>query len=169
MLGIDFYHFYMPIYSHTVGLSASAIGMVLGAFGAAAIVVRIVLPAIIKRYSMETVLTFSFYLSAASFVFFPLFTNAYALALLSFALGLGLGCGQPIVTMLTFDRSAAGRSGEALGLRLTVNHLTRVVAPVMFGSIASGLGLLPTFWITASMLGGAGLLGVHKAGDPPAT
>jgi hypothetical protein len=57
-----------------------------------------------------------------------------------------------------FSHSTEGRSGEALGLRITVNHLTRVVSPVVFGSIASAFGVLPLFWISAVMLGAGGAL-----------
>jgi hypothetical protein len=42
------------------------------------------------------------------------------LAVIGFTFGLGMGVGQPIVTMLMFSKSAEGRSGEALGLRMTV-------------------------------------------------
>ena len=65
-----------------------------------------------------------------------------------------MGCGQPIVTMQMFTNSAEGRSGEALGLRMTVNHLTRVVGPVLFGVIGSSFGLAAVFWINGLMLGG---------------
>ena len=45
-----------------------------------------------------------------------------------------------------------------LGLRMTVNHLTRVVGPVMFGAIATGFGLFAVFWVNALMLGSGSVL-----------
>jgi hypothetical protein len=45
--------------------------------------------------------------------------------------------------MITFMRSPQGRTGEALGLRLTVNHFTHVVVPLVFGVIGSAFGLAP--------------------------
>ena len=63
-----------------------------------------------------------------------------------------MGCGQPITLMMTFSGSAQGRSGEAMGIRVTVNHLTRVIVPVVFGSIGSAFGLFPVFWINSLML-----------------
>ena len=63
-----------------------------------------------------------------------------------------MGCGQPITLMMTFSSSAKGRSGEAMGIRVTVNHLTRVVVPVVFGSIGSAFGLIPVFWLNSLML-----------------
>lgn len=82
----------------------------------------------------------------------PLFTSTVMLMLIAFVFGLGLGCGPPVTMMLTFAQSSSGRSGEALGLRLTVNHLARVIGPMMFGAIATGFGLFPVFWINALML-----------------
>ena len=56
----------------------------------------------------------------------------------------------------TFSNSAEGRSGEALGLRITVNHLSRVIGPVVFGSIGSAFGVFPVFWVTALLLASGG-------------
>jgi hypothetical protein len=81
-----------------------------------------------------------------------------ALALISFAFGLGMGCGQPITLMMTYGNSPQGRSGEAMGLRVTVNHMTRVIVPVVFGSIGSLFGLLPVFWVNALLLASGGAI-----------
>jgi hypothetical protein len=78
--------------------------------------------------------------------------------LVSFVFGIGMGCGQPITMMLTFNASAEGRSGEALGLRITINHMARVIVPVVFGAIGSGFGLFPVFWVKAFMLASGGAL-----------
>ena len=156
--GIDMYQFYLPIYAHSIELSASVTGIVLAAFSAAAFVVRLVMPRLLKRWSVEQLLALSFYLGGASLMLLPLFQNAWVLTLTSFMFGIGMGCCQPITMMLTFTGSAEGRSGEALGLRLTVNHLTRVVTPLIFGSIGSIFGLFAVFWGNAALLGGGGVL-----------
>ncbi len=93
----------------------------------------------------------------------PFFGNVFLLCVISFAFGMGMGVGQPITMMMTYSTSAEGRSGEALGLRLTVNHLTRVVGPVLFGWIGSVFGLASIFWVNAVMLGSGGLLSKSKA------
>ena len=150
--GLDLFQFYLPIYAHSLGLSASAIGLILATFSAAAFVVRTVLPTLVSRFSEETVLAYAFFSGALCFVLLPLFTSTVMLMLIAFVFGLGLGCGPPITMMLTYAQSASGRSGEALGLRMTVNHLSRVIGPMMFGAIATGFGLFPVFWINALML-----------------
>ncbi len=156
--GQDLFQFYLPVYAHGVGLSASAIGVVLAMNSAAAFVVRLVLPRLIAKFREDKVLAGAFFAGAASFALLPFFTSSTLLALVAFAYGLGMGCGQPIVTMQMFSNSAAGRSGEALGLRMTVNHLTRVVGPVIFGFIGSAFGLPAVFWVNGLMLGGGGAL-----------
>ena len=161
--GQDLFQFYLPVYAHGIGLSASAIGVVLAMNSAAAFVVRLVLARLLVRFRENQVLAGAFFVGAASFMLLPLFTSATLLALVAFAYGLGMGCGQPIVTMQMFSNSAAGRSGEALGLRMTVNHLTRVVGPVVFGFVGSALGLPAVFWINGLMLGGGGVLSRTRA------
>jgi len=156
--GQDLFQFYLPVYGHGAGLSASAIGIVLAMNSAAAFVVRSALPRLIAKYKEARVLTGAFCVGAAAFALVPFVANGTVLGLIAFAFGLGMGCGQPIVTMQMFSKSAAGRSGEALGLRMTVNHLTRLVGPVLFGLIGSALGLSAVFWVNGLMLGSGGAL-----------
>ena len=108
-------------------------------------------------------LTYAFYLGAASFIFIPLFKSAIALSLIAFIFGLGLGCGPPITMMLTYTQSPAGHSGEALGLRLSANHLVRVIGPLLFGSIGSAFGLFAVFWGNALMMASGGMLSAQGA------
>ena len=139
-------------------MSASTIGIVLAMNSAAMFVVRMVLPRLIARFKEQKVLAYAFFVSAVNLMLIPLFEAAAILALISFILGLGMGCGQPIITMLMFTGSAEGRSGEALGLRMSVIYLTKMVVPVVFGSTGSAFGLFPVFWINALMLGTGGIL-----------
>ena len=156
--GQDLFQFYLPVYAHGVGLSASAIGVVLAMNSAAAFVVRLGLARLIARYNEDKVLAWAFFVGAASFALLPFFSGPVMLGGVAFAFGLGMGCGQPIVTMQMFSNSVAGRSGEALGLRMAVNHLTRVVGPVIFGFVGSAFGLPAVFWVNGLMLGGGGAL-----------
>jgi len=151
--GTDLFQFYMPVYAHAAGLSPSATGIVLAAYSAAAFVVRYALPALTAHSSEERVLARAFILGAAAFVLVPLFQNPAMLAVIAFLSGLSLGCMGPITMMLMYSRSAQGRSGEALGMRLTADNLTRLVGPLLFGVLASGAGLAAVFWANAVMLG----------------
>ncbi len=156
-VGDSLYQFYMPVYAHQLGLSASVIGIVLAMYAAAAFVVRTVLTRLITRLRAENLLVYAFYLGAASLILIPFFQGAVMLALISFMFGLGMGCCGPIVTMQMFESSPQGRSGETLGLKITVNHLTKVVSPVVFGALGSAFGLPPIFWLNGVLLGVGGL------------
>ncbi len=158
LAGQDLYRVYMPVYGHAIGLSPSIIGVVLAAFAAAAFAIRLIMERLIARFKVEKLLASSFYVAAVCLILIPLFEDAIMLALISFIFGLGMGCSQPIITMLMFSNSPQGRSGEALGLRMTVVHFTRLVGPVAFGAIGSALGLFPMFAMNALMMGAGGLL-----------
>jgi predicted MFS family arabinose efflux permease len=158
----DLFQFYMPIYGHSVGLSASAIGVVLAMSGIAAFAVRIGLPRLVKRFGPDTVFNGSLYISAVTFLLFPLFASAPALAAIALVLGLGMGCAQPVTLMLIFSRAPEGRSGEALGMRVTINQITHIAVPVIFGTIGSMFGVAPVFITNALFLAGGGLLNREK-------
>ena len=152
MAAIDLFQIYMPIYGNHVGLSATGIGVVLAMYSVAACAVRLVMPKLVKWYGSERMLALSFLVGGATFLIVPLFDGLVMLSLLSFVFGIGMGCSQPITLMMTYSGSSQGRSGEAMGIRVTVNHLTRVIVPVIFGSIGSAFGLPPVFWLNALMM-----------------
>jgi MFS family permease len=150
--GIDLFSFYMPIYGRSVGLSASTIGVILGAYAAAAFVIRIWMPRLARRFSEQRVLIGSLAVAGAVYLLFPFFEDALVLAALAFVLGLGLGCGQPLSIILTYNHSPADRVGEALGMRLTVNKFTQISVPIVFGSMGALLGIYPVFWASSALL-----------------
>lgn len=154
--GVDLYSFYMPIYGHSIGLSATMIGVVLGAFAAATFVVRTTLPLLVRRWGDDRVMTASMILAGLTFLLFPFVHQFVVLLLLSFVLGLGLGVGQPLSLIMTYNRAPAGRAGEALGLRFSVVNLTHMAIPLAFGTIGSALGLITVFLANSALMLGGG-------------
>ena len=150
--GLELYNLLLPIYGHRIGLSASEIGLILGAFGLALLVVRALMPHLIKRSSEERVLAGSLLLATGVCVVFPFVTGFFALLTISFVLGMGLGCGSPLSMMLAYNRAPAGRSGEAMGLRQMVNKGTEIRVPLVFGSLSAAFGMVPVFWFDAVLL-----------------
>ncbi len=150
--GLELYNLLLPIYGHRIGLSASEIGLILGAFGLALLVVRALMPHLIKRSSEERVLAASLLLATGVCVVFPFVTSFVALLAISFVLGMGLGCGSPLSMMLAYNRAPAGRSGEAMGLRQMVNKGTEILVPFVFGSLSTAFGMVPVFWLDAVLL-----------------
>jgi MFS family permease len=156
--GLELFNFFLPIYGHFSGLSASQIGIAMGAFAAALLLVRSAMPMLARRTSEETVLSGSLFLAGGTALLFPLVSSFPLLTLLAFVLGLGLGCGSPLSMILAYNRAPAGRSGEAIGLRQTVNKATEVVMPLVFGSLSTAVGMPPVFWMEALILVWAGAL-----------
>ncbi|HZF18095.1 MAG TPA: MFS transporter [Burkholderiales bacterium] len=167
LTGIELFSFYMPIYGKSIGLSATGIGLVLSAYAGAAFVVRLVMRDLARRYTETSVLTASLFIAAATYAAFPLLSGVPMLVLLAFLLGLGLGSAQPLTIMLTYHHAPPGRSGEALGMRLTVNKVTQIAIPVVFGGIGAVFGLTPVFWANAAFLFASGVLSVRDRPAPP--
>ena len=157
-LGYDLFQFFVPIYGHEIGLSASAIGGVLATLAAAAFVVRLFLARLVERYSGERLLTWVFFTGALGFALVPFTTNGMILGMNAFLFGLGMGIGIPLTVILMYASSAEGRSGQTLGLRLTGNNLVRVGGPMVFGAMGTALGLAAVFWVVAAVLVGGGVL-----------
>ena len=157
-LGTDLYQFYLPIYGHAAGLSATVIGVVLASFALASFTVRVVMARLVQKFGDERLLAYSFYLGAVAFLLVPFFNGVITLTLISFMFGLGMGCAQPITMILMFRHSPKGRSGATLGMRLTANNLMRVLGPAVFGSVGSALGLFAVFWINGLVMGAGGFL-----------
>jgi hypothetical protein len=78
-----------------------------------------------------------------------------------------MGCAQPVTLMLVFSRAPERRSGEALGMRVTINQFTHIVVPIVFGSIGSVFGVAPVFVVNALILASSGLFN-RERGSPPA-
>lgn len=154
----DLFQFYLPVYGHSVGLSASAIGAILGVFALATFTIRVFLPALARRYSEAQILTLGIFIAAAAFVLFPFFSSAYILAAVSFLLGLGVGCGQPMSMSLIYALAPTGRAAECAGLRVTVNNFMHLIIPLFFGSLGTAFGYMPVFLSNSALLVAAGAI-----------
>jgi MFS family permease len=96
--------------------------------------------------------------SALAFVAVPFMNAPVLIAIASFLLGLGLGCGQPLTMILAFNAAPRERAAEAIAMRLAVSYGAHVVIPPVFGVLGAAFGLAPIFWTCAALLGGGSLL-----------
>jgi MFS family permease len=152
LTGIDLFEFYMPVYSRGIHLSASAIGMIVGTYAIAALVIRTAIPRLLRWKNEEQLLTLCLGLGACVYLLVPFVQNPWILGALAFALGLCMGCGQPLTMSIIYNRSPEGRAGEALGVRLTTNSITHASVPVIFGGLGAAIGVSPVFWAIAALL-----------------
>jgi MFS family permease len=152
VLGADLFQFYLPIYGHELGFSASVVGMVTAALAVAGFSSRLAIRHLVARLGEMGVLTVALSMGTAGFLLMPLADNAIALGVVAAIFGFGMGAGQPVTVMLAYSLSEAGRAGETLGVRLTVNNLVRVVGPMLFGSIGTAFGMAPMFILNGLLL-----------------
>jgi predicted MFS family arabinose efflux permease len=159
----DLYMFVMPIYCAKLGLSASTIGIIMGAFAAATFAVRLVMPFFANKIREWLLITVAFGVSGVAYAIFPLFQATSLLMALSFFLGLGLGCAQPMVMNLLYTTAPEGRTGEAVGVRSTILNTSHTVLPLFFGVVGASLGMMPIFLSMAGFLAAGGIFASRKA------
>jgi predicted MFS family arabinose efflux permease len=158
-MGWDLYTFVVPIYGSRIGLSASTIGIVMGSFAAATFAVRLAMPAVAARMREWTVLTAAFLISGFAYSLFPFVVQVPLLMALSFLLGIGLGCAQPMIMSLLYAASPAGRQGEVVGVRTTTLNASHTFLPPAFGALGTAAGGMgPVFWSMAALLVSGGWL-----------
>jgi len=152
----DLFIFVMPIYGTSIGLSASTIGLIFGAFAAATFLVRLALPWLSRRMREWRMITVTFCIAGAAYAIFPLAREVEVLASIAFLLGLGLGATQPSIMSLIYATAPAGRAGEAVGVRTVVLNASQTFLPLMFGGLGAAVGISPVFWSMASALATGG-------------
>ena len=155
-IGWDLYSFLMPLYGARIGLAAASIGIIMATFAIATFVVRLVMSLIIRRVRQWVIIAGSLALAGASYLLFPLVQSAPLLMAISFVLGLGLGCAQPVIMAVLYEAAPPGRQGEAVGVRTSMINASQTLIPLTTGALSSALGMTPVFWLVALLLlGGA--------------
>ena len=166
----DVHTFVLPILGHERGLSASAIGVLLGAFAAAAAAVRMALPRISARVPEWRVILVATLVATVALALYPLAPGFAAMAVCSVVLGVALGAVQPMVLSLLHQIAPPGRQGEAMALRVMTINMSSFLLPMLFGSVGVVTGVAGLFWLVAAGLGAGaravpGLKGIGL-GDP---
>ena len=165
LTGIELFSFYLPIYGRSIGLAPSVIGMVLSSYAVAGFIVRSFMHRLAQRYTEVGVLTGSLFVAALTYFVVPGLGDGWLLAAAAFALGLALGSAQPLTIILTYNHAPAGRSGEALGMRIMANKVTQIAVPLAFGGFGAALGAAPVFLATGVFLLAAGLISWKGGGE----
>jgi predicted MFS family arabinose efflux permease len=143
----DVHTFVVPVLGHERGLSASAIGAILGGFALAATCVRIALPLLAAHLKEWLVVTVAMLMTAMLFGIYPFMTSALAMGFCSVMLGLSLGSVQPMIMSTLHQITPESRHGEALGLRLMMINASSVLMPMLFGTAGAVIGVSVVFWV----------------------
>jgi predicted MFS family arabinose efflux permease len=152
----DLFSFVVPIHGSSIGLSASTIGLILGAFGGAVFVVRLALPLVIHRLGEWQMLIAAMISTGIALFIFPLVKTVPVLIALAFFLGAGLGGAQPMIMSLLYSKAPPGRGAEAIGVRTFLINVSQTAIPLLFGALGAALGMTPVFWTMAALLAGGG-------------
>ncbi len=154
----DVHTFLVPVLGHERGLSASAIGVVLGVFAAFVAGVRLLIPLIAHRLTEMQTLRAAMLLTASVFLVYPLALSALAMSACAAVLGLALGAVQPMIMSTLHRLTPASRHGEALALRsMTINAASSAM-PLVFGALGTAIGAATLFWTMAAVVGGGSRL-----------
>lgn len=149
----DVHTFVVPVLGHELGLSASAIGAILGGFALAATAIRVVLPLVAAHLHEWVVVTSAMLATALLFGIYPFMSSALAMGVCSVLLGVSLGSVQPMVMSTLHQITPEDRHGEALGLRLMMINASSVLMPMMFGAAGTALGVSVVFWTVGAAVG----------------
>ncbi len=149
----DVHTFVLPLLGHELGLSASVIGSILGAFALAAAGVRLALPLLASRASERRVIMIANVTTALVFAVYPFMTSAIGMGICSVMLGLALGAVQPMIMSMLHQITDHARHGEALGLRLMTINASSVAMPMLFGAAGALIGVAGLFWVFGGIVG----------------
>src|SRR5207253_5927641 len=111
-----------------------------------------------KKLTEAQILGGAIFIAAFAFALVPFFVNGYALAMIAFVLGLGVGCAQPMTMSLLYALAPPNRLAEAFGLHKTLRNATHLVVPLVFGSVGAAFGFATVFFSNSGLLATGGLL-----------
>ena len=163
-MGWDLFTFMMPMHGERIGLSASAIGLVMGAFGGGTFFVRLFIPALARRFAEWRLLGGALAVTAAIYLALPFFRALPLLFALAFALGSALGSALPMMMSAIGRTAPHGRSGEAIGIRSMLTNASQALLPLSLGALGSAVGTPMVFWTLAVLLGAGTMLTVGRLG-----
>ena len=148
----------VPLLGQRRGWAADTVGNLLGAFGLAVMLVRVLPGAWRTRGGDWPTIARALVASGLSLALLPVVTALPASYALELLLGAGLGSSLPSVLALIEARTPPGRRAEVLGLRQTVLGLGAATLPTALGALVTAAGLV------GALLGfGSALLGAATA------
>ena len=148
----DVHTFVVPVLGHERGLSASAIGTILGAFAVAAVAVRIVLPSLAAQVKEWAVVTAAMAATAVLLAIYPFLQGPYSMGACSVLLGVALGAVQPMIMSTLHQITPGHRHGQAVGLRLMAINASSVAMPMLFGLAGATVGIAGVFWAVGAVV-----------------
>jgi predicted MFS family arabinose efflux permease len=153
----DVHSFVLPVLGHERGMSASAIGTILGLFAFAVAAVRLLVPVLAHRLRDSRVLVGAMLCTAAVLGIYPLMHSAWLMGVCAVLLGLALGSVQPMIMSTLHHITPTERHGEAIALRSMTISFASTVMPLAFGVGGAAMGAGALFWVMGAAVGAGSL------------
>jgi MFS family permease len=148
----DAHSFTVPVVGHAREMSASAIGLVLGAFSIASTVVRIGISSFAQRLDERRALGAALTLATVVLAVYAWLPGAAGMMIGSALLGLALGSVQPMVLSALHQAAPPQRQGQALALRMLFTNAATIAMPIGFGFLAAATTSAAPMWLMAVLM-----------------
>lgn len=159
----DLHGFMVPVIAHERGLSASSIGLLMGAFALAATLSRLAVPAIAARMPDWLALAGAVTLAGVLLAVYPFLQGLSSMMPCSFALGALLGAVQPLVMILIHKVAPEDRQVDGMALRMILFNGSGIAMPMVYGAAGIALtasGVFHAAGLLVFMGGGLGIRAV---------
>ncbi|WNS78624.1 MFS transporter [Domibacillus sp. DTU_2020_1001157_1_SI_ALB_TIR_016] len=152
LLAKDTYNAFFPLLAVENGLSAFIIGVIVALNAGAGMLIRGFLPWISQHLKRDVVITLSIFFAGLSYLLHPITDHVISLSILSLVLGFCTGIAQPLSIFATIIALPKERVAEGLGLRLTFNKLTQIIAPLSLGAVSGLTGMSGVFFLCGAVI-----------------
>ncbi len=149
----DVHGFAVPILGHERGFSATTIGLVLGSFTLSVTGVRVLIPVLARHLRPARVVGAAMLGTALVFALYPLALQPWMMGVCAVALGLTLGCVQPMLMTELHHLTPEDRHGQALAFRSMTINASSTVTPLLFGAAGAAIGAASMFWVAGALVG----------------
>lgn len=148
----DAHAFVVPVLGHVRAMSASSIGLVLGAFAVAATLVRLAITRWADDLDERRALRGAMGVATATCALYTWLPGVPGMLVGSAVLGLALGSVQPMILAMLHQVTPADRHGQALGLRMLATNGATIVMPLSFGAVAAVAGPAGPLWLMGAIV-----------------
>lgn len=154
----DVHSFAVPILGHERGFSATTIGVVLGSFTLSVTGVRVIIPLLARHLRPGAVVACAMLGTALIFVVYPLVKQPGLMVACAVALGVTLGCVQPMLMTVLHHLTPEAQHGQALAFRSMTINASSTVMPLLFGAAGVAMGAAFLFWFVGVLVGSGAVL-----------
>lgn len=157
VVAVDLLYAFLPLWATNHGVPPATVGLLLALRAVVAVISRIGLATLVRRFGRKVLLVASLAIATTSFLLLPVPHQAAAVVAM-IGLGIGLGIPQPLTMAWVVGLTTPQLQGTALGLRMTFSRLAQTSIPAAVGATSVALGAAGVFWISAAMVAGASAL-----------